>query len=60
MAENALQAKSVSLEETNTALKILLKNVEEAKRELEENVVTNIKTLVMCQRRRENVLNMAV
>jgi len=47
MAENALQAKSVSLEETNTALKILLKNVEEAKRELEENVVANIKTLVM-------------
>jgi PAS domain S-box-containing protein len=46
-AESELQAKSMSLEQTNNALKVLLRNMEEAKRELEENVVSNIRVLVM-------------
>jgi len=46
-AESELQAKSLSLEETNNALKALLRNMEEAKKELEENVVSNIRVLVM-------------
>jgi PAS domain S-box-containing protein len=47
VAENNLQAKSLSLEETNSALKVLLRNMEGAKKELEENVVSNIRVLVM-------------
>jgi len=47
MAEAELRAKSMSLEETNNALKALLRNMEEAKKELEENVVSNIRVLVM-------------
>ena len=47
MAESELRAKSLSLEETNSALRVLLQNMEDAKRELEENVVSNIRVLVM-------------
>ena len=47
MAESELRAKSSSLEETNSALRVLLRNMEEAKKELEENVVSNIRVLVM-------------
>ena len=46
-AQSELQAKSLSLEETNNALKALLRNMEETKKELEENVVSNIRVLVM-------------
>ena len=52
MAEAELRAKSMSLEETNNALKVLLRNMEEAKKELEENVVSNIRVLVMPHVRR--------
>jgi PAS domain S-box-containing protein len=47
MAESELRGKSLSLEETNSALRVLLQNMEDAKRELEENVVSNIRVLVM-------------
>ncbi len=47
MAESELRAKSLSLEETNSALRALLRNMEEGKKELEENVVSNIRVLVM-------------
>jgi PAS domain S-box-containing protein len=47
MAESELREKSLSLEETNSALKALLRNMEDAKKELEENVVSNIRVLVM-------------
>jgi PAS domain S-box-containing protein len=45
--ESELRLKSSTLEETNNALKILLRNMEEAKNELAENVVSNIRVLVM-------------
>ena len=51
-AETELREKSLSLEETNSALKALLRNMEEAKKELEENVVSNIRVLVMPHVRR--------
>jgi PAS domain S-box-containing protein len=46
-AEAELEAKSAALEETNAALKMLIKNMEEAKKDLEDNIASNIKTLVM-------------
>ena len=52
MAESELREKSLSLEETNSALKALLRNMEDAKKELEENVVSNIRVLVMPHVRR--------
>jgi PAS domain S-box-containing protein len=52
MAETELREKSLSLEETNSALRALLRNMEEAKKELEENVVSNIRILVMPHVRR--------
>ena len=42
-----LAAKSYNLEETNTALRVLLKRREEDKGELEEKVLTNVKELVI-------------
>jgi PAS domain S-box-containing protein len=45
--ESELRLKSSTLEETNNALKALLRNMEGARRELEEDVVSNIRVLVM-------------
>jgi hypothetical protein len=47
MVEKRLHTKSVSLAEANTALKVLLDNVKESRKELEENIGSNIRTLVM-------------
>lgn len=46
-AETALRAQSSHLEEVNTALRVLLKKREEDKREVQENVLSNIKELVL-------------
>lgn len=45
--EEELQAKTRNLEEVNTALKVLLKQREEDRRELEENVMTNLNDTVL-------------
>ena len=45
--EQELEMKSQSLEEANTALKVLLKHREEDKAALEEQVLTNVKKLVL-------------
>ncbi|MGA6927019.1 MAG: PAS domain S-box protein [Desulfosarcina sp.] len=45
-AEEALRAQSNHLEEVNTALRVLLKKREEDKREVQENVLSNVKELV--------------
>ena len=45
--EAELEIKSASLEETNTALKVLLKKREEDKAELEKFFVSNIKSIVL-------------
>ncbi len=42
-----LETKTKRLEEVNTALKVLLNKRHEDKKELEENVLTNVKSLVM-------------
>lgn len=46
-AEAALRAQSSHLEEVNTALRVLLKKGEEDKREVQENVLSNVKELVL-------------
>jgi DNA-binding CsgD family transcriptional regulator len=45
--EEALEAKSHSLEEANTGFKVLLKHREEDMKELEERFVSNVKRLVL-------------
>ena len=47
MRKEQLKARAQSLEELNTALKVLLKQREEDKTELEENVLSNVKQLVL-------------
>ncbi len=46
-AEAALRAQSDHLEEINTALRVLLKKREEDKREVQENVLSNVRELVL-------------
>ena len=45
-AEKALEAERQSLEETNTALKVLLKHRDEDRKEMEERLLLNIRQLV--------------
>jgi PAS domain S-box-containing protein len=45
--EESLDIKSCTLEEVNTALKVLLKQREGDKRELEENISLNVKELIL-------------
>lgn len=45
--ESQLKSQSKNLEEKNTALKVLLKQREDDKKELEANVLSNVKELVM-------------
>ena len=45
--EKELEIKNIRLEEMNAALKVLLKRREEDKTELEDNVLTNVKELIV-------------
>ena len=46
-AEKQLEMKSLSLEEVNTALKVLLEQRDRDRNELEDKMVTNVKELVL-------------
>ena len=45
--EEELETRAKNLEEVNTALKILLKRIDEDKTEMEENMLSNVKELIM-------------
>ncbi|TCS41653.1 LuxR C-terminal-related transcriptional regulator [Reinekea marinisedimentorum] len=45
-AEQELSRKNVSLEEMNTALRVMLRKLDEEKSEIEENIVANVKGLI--------------
>ena len=48
--EKELEAQTINLQEVNTALKVLLKQREEDKQELEEEVLFNMQELILpCQ-----------
>jgi len=46
LTQKELEIKAKNLEETNTALKVLLKHQDEEKNIMERNILTNLKTLV--------------
>lgn len=46
-AEKALQAEQTALQDTNTALRVLLKHREEDKKDLEERLISNVRQLVL-------------
>lgn len=45
-AENELSRKNLSLEEMNTALRVMLRKLDEEKSDIEENIVANVKGLI--------------
>lgn len=46
-SENELRSKTLSLEETNTALKVLLRQREEDQNVMEQKVIDNVKTFIL-------------